>query len=41
MKTFMMKIWNWFLIIFAIIPEKQSKDFDFGKHDDFMRGPKN
>lgn len=39
MKT-LSKIWDYFLLIFAIIPEKTSEKFDFSKYEDFMRGPK-
>jgi len=35
-----LKIWNYFLLIFAIIPEKTSEKFDFNKYEDAMRGPK-
>lgn len=34
------KIWEYFLLIFAIIPEKTSEKFDFTKYEDTMRGPK-
>ncbi len=34
------KLWDWFLLIFAIIPEKTSEKFDFKNADDFLRGPK-
>lgn len=34
------KIWDYFLLIFAIIPENTSKKFDFNKYEDAMRGPK-
>ena len=34
------KVWDWFLLIFAIIPEKTSEKFDFTNSEDFLRGPK-
>lgn len=39
MKT-LSKIWDYFLLIFAIIPEKTSEKFDLNKYEDAMRGPK-
>jgi hypothetical protein len=35
------KIWDYFLLLFAIIPEKSSGKFDFSKFEDALRGPKN
>lgn len=34
------KMWDWFLLIFAVIPEKTSEKFDVSKSEDFLRGPK-
>lgn len=39
MKT-LSKIWDYFILIFAIIPEKTSEKFNFNEYEDFMRGPK-
>lgn len=37
---YLLKIWDWFLLIFALIPEKTSTKFDTSKSEDFLRGPK-
>ena len=37
---YLLKIWDWFLLIFALIPEKTSGKFDTAKFEDFLRGPK-
>ena len=37
---FLSRVWSWFLLLFALIPEKKSKDFDFSKSDILGRGPK-